>query len=187
MTDFEEAFRLTATAKHIHGYQRFYQQMLDGVGVESLLEIGVYLGQSLRAWRMVYPEALIEAVDWDMRFDKSIADEFNVFNFDSRLRAGVDIFIEREYDVIIDDGLHHWSAQMQTFANFEKFAKKFYVIEDVCGEYSYQKIMARLPDDVKARSTTFVGTGPPRTFRHKNNVERDAEYKIIFIDQRKKK
>lgn len=187
MIDFQLAFEKTETSKAIHGYGRFYTKMLNGVDVDSLLEIGVYLGQSLKSWRIIYPHALIEAVDWDMRFDKTIAEQFAVFNFDSRSRKDLEAYIDRDYDVIIDDGNHHWSAQLQTFYNFEPFAKKFYVIEDVCGEYSYNKIMGELPDEVKRRSLTFVGTGPPRTFTHSDNVEVNAEYKIIFIDQRKKK
>jgi len=187
MNEFKRAFEATGTSKVNHGYHDFYAQMLNGVDIDSVLEIGVYLGQSLKSWKMVWPEALIEAVDYDMRFEPSLLNEFTIFTFDSRSKIDVKRYIDRSYDLIIDDGLHHWKAQLETFANFENLANKFYVIEDVCGDYSYKNIMNELPQEVKDRSTVFVGTGPPRTFRHGNHVEKDAEYRIIFIDQRLKK
>lgn len=187
MVNFTEAFNSTKTSKANHGYGVFYQKMLIGEDVDSLLEIGVYLGQSLYSWRLVYPSAIIEAVDRDMRFENKVAQDFTIFNFDSRSKVEVDRYIDRDYDIVIDDGNHHWAAQIETYRNFSRYAKKFYVIEDVCGDYSFKKLMENFDDEVKSRMTTFVGTGPPRTFRHGDHFEHDAEYKIIFIDQRKDK
>lgn len=184
MIEFKRAFEATGTTKKNHGYHDFYAQMLDEVDIESVLEIGVYLGQSLKSWRMIWPEAVIEAVDYDMRYDKSLGDEFNIYNFDSRNTKHVDAAMYRSYDLIVDDGLHHWAAQIETFNNFRKFANKFYVIEDITGEYSLKKLYENLPKDVLDRSTLFEAYGPTRTFRHGNHVEEKAQYKVLFIDLR---
>ena len=184
MIKFKEAFEATGTTKKNHGYHDFYSQMLDEVDIDSVLEIGVYLGQSLKAWKMIWPEATIEAVDYDMRFGADVAERFNIYTFDSRSKEQVDRYIKRKYDVVIDDGLHHWAAQLQTFENFKRFAKKFYVIEDIIGEYSQNKLLENLPKEVLDRSTWFEAYGPTRTFRHGNHVEKDAQYRVLFIDLR---
>jgi len=184
MIKFKTAFEATGTTKKNHGYHDFYAQMLDGVDIGSVLEIGVYLGQSLKSWRMIWPNAVIEAVDYDRRYKEAIAKEFNIYNFDSRNARHADIHIDRRYDLIIDDGLHHWASQIETFNSFRRFVNKFYVIEDITGEYSRKKLFENLPKDVLDRSTLFEAYGPTRTFTHSNHVERDAQYRILFIDFR---
>jgi len=184
MIKFKEAFEATGTTKKNHGYHDFYAQMLDGVDIDSVLEIGVYLGQSLKAWRMIWPEAVIEAVDYDMRYKDSIAKEFNIYNFDSRNARYADVNIVRNYDLVIDDGLHHWAAQIETFNSFRRFTKKFYIIEDIIGEYSEKKLLENLPKDVLERATWFEAYGPTRTFRHGKHVEEHAQYRVLFIDFR---
>lgn len=184
MIEFKRAFEASGTTKKNHGYHDFYAQMLNGVDVDSVLEIGVYLGQSLKAWKMIWPEATIEAVDYDMRFGADVAEQFNIYTFDSRSKESTDRYIKRQYDVVIDDGLHHWAAQLQTFDNFKRFAKKFYIIEDITGEYSQKMLLDNLPKDALDRSTLFEAYGPTRTFRHGNHVEADAQYRVLFIDLR---
>ena len=184
MIKFKTAFEATGTTKKNHGYHDFYAQMLDGVDIDSVLEIGVYLGQSLRSWKMIWPNAVIEAVDYDRRYKEDVTKEFNIFNFDSRKTDWADLYIDRKYDLIIDDGLHHWAAQVETFNNFKRFVNKFYVIEDITGEYSRKKLFENLPKDVLDRSTLFEGYGPTRTFRHSDYVEEDAQYRVLFIDFR---
>jgi hypothetical protein len=184
MIKFKSAFEAAGTTKKNHGYHDFYAQMLDGVDIGSVLEIGVYLGQSLKAWKMVWPDAVIEGVDYDRRYGEDIAEEFNIYNFDSRVAKYADIYIDRKYDLIIDDGLHHWAAQIETFNSIRRFVNKFYVIEDITGEYSQKKLLENLPKNVLDRSTLFEAYGPTRTFTHGDNVEREAQYRVLFIDFR---
>lgn len=184
MIEFKTAFEICGTTKKNHGYHDFYAQMLGEVDVDSVLEIGVYLGHSLRAWQMVWPHAVIEAVDYDRRYDLSLEKEFTIYNFDSRNTKHVDVNIDRNYDVIIDDGLHHWTAQIETFNNFKKFVNKFYVIEDITGEFAQKNLLENLPKEVLDRSTLFEAYGAKRTFIHGNHVEKDGQYRVLFIDFR---
>jgi len=184
MNNFKSAFEISGTTKKNHGYHSFYDQMLRSVKIDSVLEIGVYLGQSLKAWKMIWPDAVIEAVDFDKRYDESVGKEFNIYNFDSRKTKYVNVNIDKNYDLIIDDGLHHWEAQIETFNNFKKFANKFYVIEDITGEYSQKKLFENLPKEVLDRSTLFEAYGPTRTFTHNDHIEKDAQYRVLFIDFR---
>lgn len=179
---YAHAFRTTGTTKLTQQYQNFYAEMMMGVDVGSVLEIGVYLGQSLKAWRMIWPQALIEGVDLDRRYDPSLEEEFKIYNFDSQVTDKVNKNISRHYDVVIDDGLHNWRSQLMTFDNFQKFTNKYYVIEDICGEYSLEKITRKLPKAVLDRSTTFRALGPTRDFIHDGLLEKRGQYHIMFID-----
>jgi hypothetical protein len=184
--NFETAFEQTGTSKYIHNYHHFYEKMFDGFVPESMLEVGVQRGFSLKSWKMVWPNAIIEGVDLDgkinPKYSPSIAEEFTIYNFNSLKPSDVSMYIDRKYDLIIDDGDHHWAAQMSTFENLRNYCNKYYVIEDICGQYSQDKIYSVLPEEIIERSTLFEATGPTRTFQHSSNIEIDAQYRILFID-----
>jgi hypothetical protein len=181
--DFKTAFQTGGTTKKNHGYYSFYDEMLSDIEVDSVLEIGVYLGQSLYAWRMMWPEAIIEAVDKDCRYDDSLDDRFAIFQGDST-RAVPEGVRTEGYDIVIDDGDHHWSSQIKTFNNFKHLAKKFYIIEDICGRYAEFKIYENLPQEIIDRSTLFEAYGPTRYFKHSDYSEPGGQYRVLFIDMR---
>ncbi|CAB5220651.1 hypothetical protein UFOVP247_18 [uncultured Caudovirales phage] len=186
--DFDTAFKVTGTSKYLHGYQHFYKEMFEHLEIDSILEIGVQRGFSLKSWRMLWPNAVIEGVDLDgtikPKYPREVAEDFTIFHFDSTDSSDVNSYIDRKYDVIIDDGDHRWISQLKTFSNFRNFCNKYYVIEDICGEYSEKKILERLHPDIIARSKMFHGIGPTRTFQHSDNIEKDAQYRVLFIDLR---
>ena len=183
--NFKDAFELSGTTKKNHGYAAFYEEMLREVEVESVLEIGVYLGHSLHAWKMVWPTATIEAVDRDCRYDDSLDDEFAVYVGNS-IKEVPHIIRGREYDVVIDDGDHHWKSQVKTLNNFIHMAKKFYVIEDITGQYAEDKLYENIPAELLERATLFTATGTPRTFTHSDYTEKNGQYRVMFIDMRNK-
>jgi hypothetical protein len=182
--DFRSAFKLSNTnSKLTAGYHDFYQIMLAHEQIDSVLELGIYRGDSLRAWRIMWPSAIIEGGDYDFKFDKDLLNEFDIKQIDSTIREDADKFAD-QYDIIIDDAGHHWRNQTATYNNFYDKAKKFYILEDILGEYGLDKVKANLPSNAFDRATIFTSTGPGRNFKHSKHVEPNGKYKIIFFDKR---
>ena len=107
----------------------------------NILEIGIFKGESMKAWLEYFPNANLYGVDI---FDRVKPENIEVLK-NSRVKflkldstaENVKNIIKKEwnvkFDIIIDDGLHTPSANKLTFLNFIDFLKDngtFYV-EDV--------------------------------------------------------
>jgi uncharacterized protein YjlB len=182
LNKFEIAFQKLKCDKHYHRYHECYYEMLGESSVKSLLEIGVAFGASIKAWKMIWPSALIEGIDLHRMYDLTLENDFKIYNFDS-----IDIdkakTITKTYDIIVDDGDHNWKTQLLTFNNYHDKANKFYVIEDVKGIRSLEKLKKYLPVDFDKNVTIFTSQGHKRNFTVDEITERDS-YRILFIDMR---
>lgn len=116
-------------------YEPHFRKIRDSGKRVSLLEIGVKNGGSLMLWRAYFPfDALIYGLDVNQgapqfQYDPAI----NILYGDSR-SAKFDYFEKACLDVIIDDGDHLLTAQIQTFSIwFDKYLCPggVYVVEDV--------------------------------------------------------
>jgi hypothetical protein len=183
MNKFEKAFKEHGTDKYIHGYYNFYNKFLENEQIDSILEIGLYMGASIKAWKSIWPDALIEGVDLDRLYDKDLEKDFKIYNINSQDPDQTNL-INKKYDIIIDDAAHHYRFQIETFKNFYDKAKKFYVIEDVLGKFGFYNLIEHLPDEVMKRSTLFESTGPTRNFKFSEYVEPNAHFRFLFIDKR---
>jgi len=179
MINFAEAFKQAGTDKFVHEYHHYYEKVIDKSQVNSLLEIGVAYGHSLRAWRLVWPDALIEGMEVT-NISEETKDNFNVYKLSS-ININEARLINKTYDMIVDDGDHHWQSQLLTFYNFYPKANKYYIIEDMLGEYGQNKLLENLPKEVLAKSYVYDSLGPKRTFVHSKNIEKDASHKILLI------
>jgi hypothetical protein len=151
-----ECFAAHHTDKDANGYTEAYELRLAPLRHEPirLLEIGVgtvlssvpssmrYVydeqhpyrpGASLRAWRDWMPHATI--VGGDVQPDCAIRDErIEVRLFDSTDRGACDAALgQQTFDVMIDDGLHTFAANVRTLRNlWHRLAPGgWYFIEDV--------------------------------------------------------
>lgn len=124
-----------------HGYERIYPLLIRStVNPENLLEIGYGNGASAHMWKELYPNCNLTILDKDvelsgeglcvMRCDQSSPEALSTIK--QRLR-------DNHYDLIIDDGSHVPSHQIQTWNHFFDCLKEggWYVIEDI--ETSYWK------------------------------------------------
>lgn len=179
---FKEAFYLEKCDKGYHGYHNYYNQIIGDAQVDSIMEIGVAWGDSLKAWRRIWPDAKIEALDLLRQYDLSLEKRFHIYNIDSTNKDKTDL-IEKTYDVIVDDGEHDWNTQLRTFYNFYDKAKKFYVIEDIKGVRSLDLLLKNLPLTGNERFQIFVSHGHQRVFDVDGHSEKDS-YRIMFIDKR---
>ena len=98
---------------------------------------------------------------------------------DSTNRNNSDLF-NRSYDIIVDDGNHHWYSQLQTFRNFYRKASKYYIIEDIMGQYSVDRLYENIPPEIISQSFLLPSVARG-TFTYSKNVEKDASFFILFI------
>jgi hypothetical protein len=182
MNKFETYFKEEKCDKHYHRYHEYYNSIVGETQIDSVLDIGVCWGDSLRAWQKIWPNALVEGIDLLREYDLSLEDKFKIYNIDSTDKAHARALANKEYDIIVDDGNHHWTAQLSTFENYYRKAKKFYVIEDVLGEYGLNQLTRFLPDEIMDRAIVFQSKAHSRTFTF-NKVSFHDHYKIMLIDK----
>jgi len=182
--DFETAFEQTKTKKHFEGYYQFYSSVIDVNKVSSILEIGVGEGASMHAWRQIWPKATIEGIDIkEVSF--SIRSKFKIYSHDSINTHNADL-LNKNYDLIVDDGDENWRSKLRTFFNYYEKANKYYVIENVIGQYSLNKILSKIPNIYLTDFYVFKSSGPLRSYSFRENNERIEEknsspYIIFFV------
>lgn len=136
------------------GYDRVYTKYLSPLKEQRLnfLEIGVYYGYGVLAWKRYFTQSDITGVDNTLT--DSIKNEFvkihktfPEFNdirieiFDTTEPTPWNRFIEK-FDIIIDDGGHHPDNQFGTFGNAWPLLKKggLYFMEDISHRYTDHKL-----------------------------------------------
>lgn len=126
-----------------HRYDRVYEPALQHLRDQefNMLEIGIYKGSSVEAWREYFPKANFYGIDIFVRVEPENIpalnrDRVHWCKCDSLVgpnEAFLEMVGDIQFDVIIDDGLHTHDAQRKTFENFIPFLKQdgVYFIEDV--------------------------------------------------------
>jgi cephalosporin hydroxylase len=116
----------------IHEYDRFYDIIFNNYAPKSLLEIGIKTGSSLSAWKILFPECNIFGIDITNNNFNPARIKFS----DAKIIIGdatkIEIVdkLEKDYDVIIDDGSHYYKDIIKTFKLFHTRFNKYYIIED---------------------------------------------------------
>ena len=119
-------------------YTDFYQRYFANLNPKVLLEIGILKGDSLRAWQDIFPSCSIIGIDINP-LCKTENPELNIFignqkdiNFLSNVINKVGL-----PNIIIDDGGHKRSEQVETFKFlFPKLeTNSVYIIEDLQTNY----------------------------------------------------
>ena len=122
-------------------YADLYEEELKAKKITNLLEIGIGLdisspGSSLKSWKALFPGAKIYGADIDrsVLFEEEniktfFTDQLNKDELNKLKRNLNNIF----FDVIIDDGLHTYEANINTFEIFiDNLSKEgLYFIEDI--------------------------------------------------------
>lgn len=132
-----EVFRKYETDKgpHRHGYHQMYSDVFKDGAPDSLLEIGIYEGRSLAAWRDLFPAAKIHGIDTFKRPNTLVYQPEDVKMITGNsMDPSFTQTIADVYDIIIDDGDHRPDAQWTTFLNFKNQWKKYYIVEDIATE-----------------------------------------------------
>ncbi len=115
---FAAALNDAGTDKHrIHGYAPMYASLTSSRDIRSIFEIGVLRGESIRAWRRLFPQAEIVAADADPAAASHVADIPGVrFVLLDVSDAGALSQFAREhrdrFDLVIDDSTHKAAHQV---------------------------------------------------------------------------
>lgn len=137
-----------------HDYiEGFYEKGLKPYREKSLnvLEIGIYYGASMRLWKEYFTNAKIFGVDI---FDRVLPQYKNLENTELIFKDAYteNIFDESlKFDVIIDDGPHTFSSQIDFIKKYVHKLNKnsIMIIEDVA-DISYIKYFeSEVPDGFK--------------------------------------
>ena len=115
--------------------------------IRNVLEIGIYEGGSLRAWREYFENGEIYGLDIDPntifqepRIQTSVADQNKIESLNSAFKKfGV------KFDVVIDDGWHQPEASVNTMIAAIPFMSddSVFVLEDIKG-HLYAPFFSRL-------------------------------------------
>jgi cephalosporin hydroxylase len=124
-----------------HGYTDHYEKYIPSTGNYTLLEIGVWHGDSLRMWKEYNPEMNLHGVDIDPRTTNYVSpDEFNIHIGDATSEEFLNSVIEicGAPNYIIDDGSHRHADIVNTFKIlYPKLASGgTYFIEDLHASYA---------------------------------------------------
>lgn len=117
-----------------HSYGPVYDELFLPIkdSVKALLEIGIAWGPSLRAWEEIFPTARI--VGLDIASDLINEGRIESYRCDStELTDLKSVLGDSTFDIIIDDGCHWETEQVQTFENLRARLNPggIYVIEDI--------------------------------------------------------
>lgn len=132
--------------------------------VKLVMEVGVADGSCLRAWREVFPNALIVGMDIH-HSDKAHGDriEFHIGDMRSR-RDCENAAAGRLFDMIVDDATHHIDANLMTLLYLWPFVRPggMYVIEEFCDVHDLGKNLKALCPYVEIVDTPgpFGGNEP---------------------------
>ena len=119
-----------------HSYIPHYESLLSPYrDNSSVLEIGLWEGDSIRMWSEYFTNSSIMGVDiYESRTGGLHLDpNYNVVIHDATKLSFLDIIKDSKFDVIIDDGSHYLHEQIQTFHLLKNSINKggLYIIEDI--------------------------------------------------------
>lgn len=171
-----------------HCYDRVYEPVLKEIQNDefTLLEIGIFKGNSLEAFVEYCPKAKFVGIDTFQRIDPK---DIPILSHDrvigvkcNSITGPFDDVNKQQYDIIIDDGLHTHEAQWKTFNNFFPLLKKGgkYFIEDVFPFHLMSAEEKRHPWLIK-HSPAFSDK------EYKNLLDVISDYEVIHHDLRTKK
>lgn len=127
MSTLREIFDRHGSDKGCHGYAAFYETLPEPV---SMLEIGVWKGASLSAWREWWPKPIIIGLDDEARGHVQV---LGCATLKGDSRTWRPNWPSGLFGLIIDDGSHKPRDQAATFRNLWPLVAPggVYAIEDV--------------------------------------------------------
>lgn len=137
-----------------HSYGPFYEELLTPIRprIHSLLEVGIAWGGSLKAWRDWLPGTRILGID--NHADPGPIDGVDQLKCDSTDATRMDHELAgRTFDVIVDDGCHWETEQIQTFNNLWPRLNPggLYIIEDIQNVDASRETFEKLGGEVVDR------------------------------------
>lgn len=129
-------------AYEAHGYTEEYSKYIPNIGNYTLLEIGVWHGDSVRMWKEYNPDMNLHTVDIDAGCLKWMSQDLHpcVHIGDATNPEVIERIIATSGlpDFIIDDGSHRYDDIIKTFELLHPKLKSggYYFIEDLHASYA---------------------------------------------------
>ena len=150
-----------------HSYLDLYQNLFVGKKdtAKNVLEVGIYLGGSIKLWNDFFTNATIHALD--------IFDENNIWNdiknidkiiLYTSINAYDDVFFTNnflnknvKFDIVIDDGPHTIDSMIQFLKLYSQIMSDdgILIIEDVQSLDWIEKLKEETPDNLKKYIKTY--------------------------------
>lgn len=137
-----------------HTYIDEYQRLLEPYRKNStVLEIGLFMGESLRMWEEFFIDSDIIGMDISSTHLINLIEEktHNIIIGDATKEEILDSISDKMFDVIIDDGSHRLQDQIKTFNIFKNRMKSngIYIIEDVSNINGVKDIFSSLHNNIE--------------------------------------
>lgn len=137
-----------------HTYIDEYQRLLEPYRKNStVLEIGLFMGESLRMWEEYFIDSEIIGMDISDSHLKKLINEsvHNIIIGDATRPEILETIPDKMFDVIIDDGSHRLGDQIETFNIFKNRMKPngIYIIEDVVNIDNVKDIFSSLHNNIE--------------------------------------
>lgn len=136
-----------SVAFEAHGYTDVYQEYIPSEGQYTLLEIGVWKGDSLKMWHEYNPQLIVHGVDIHPLISNVEGANIHVGS-GSDYAFITDLVLQTSPDFFIDDGSHRYTDIMSTFMFVHPLLKKgaYYFIEDLHASYAERE---KVMNDIK--------------------------------------
>lgn len=174
----------TDKRRNKHGYVDTYIRHFEGLTIESLLEIGVYHGGSHKMWADYFPSAKIYGVDIELQSKRYESNRIQIDILDQGDKTALSEYAVKNggWDIVIDDGSHMCSHQIDSFKSLWKHLKYggYYVIEDtmtsfwpksVHGYVDQEKTCVQYFHELVDRISALRAGGPGYCSVEKTDVE----------------
>lgn len=137
-----------------HTYIDEYARLLEPYREKSVvLEIGLYMGESLRMWEEYFVDSKVIGIDISSAHLTSLINEsgHKIIIGDATHESIIERIEEKSFDVIIDDGSHRLVDQLKTFNIFKSKMNPggIYIIEDVLDIDGVKNIFLGLHNNVE--------------------------------------
>lgn len=119
-----------------HGYTLHYERIFDPIrrDTESMCEVGIGNGSSIKMWRDYFSYAIVHGIDQDHYDDCDQGERISTFQCEQTDCPTLMSYLEQKHvEIIVDDASHEQSKTIKTldclWAILEP--KGWYVIEDM--------------------------------------------------------
>lgn len=139
-----------------------------------LLEIGVLRGGSLKMWSEYFPKSsLIIGLDIDPACKAAEASNVKIEIGDQKDTVFLDALAEKYkfFDIVIDDGSHHWCDQIATFKKVYDRTTSMYIVEDThtsywskYGDAQSESFVSLVKSRIDSLHEYFIAAGSPDLF-----------------------
>jgi predicted O-methyltransferase YrrM len=142
---FSEALQLEGSDKTtVHTYGQFYDDLIADLQPRRVLEVGVFHGASIRAWRHLSEPVEVVGIDRNpcpgIPVIRCTAPDFG---------PALEQLAGQQFDLIIDDGSHQVSHQIAAIQQLSPLLRSggLFVIEDLQDDQATAAVQSAFPSD----------------------------------------